>query len=176
MDNFGELESELHVVATDLASSDRFVFNAQSGVPVSSSVAASMALPVVFRPFRVAGREYVDGAISRSLSLDVACASGPDLVVASMVHSPHQARDGVFPHRGMLRIVTQAINTMARSRGLMEVELCRHEHPDVEVVLVESERRDLSLVNAFSPREAWEVIVGGYASGRRALRDAGLLT
>ncbi len=174
--DFSDLERELHVVTTDLASSNRVVFDATREAPVSKAVAASMCVPVVFRPFRVDGREYVDGSISRSLSLDVACAAGAELIIASMVHSPYQEEEDAFPHRGMIRIVNQAINTMARTRAYMELDLCRHQHPDVRVVLVEPVRKDPGMVNAFSPHEAWNVIVTGYAAARRSLREAGLLS
>ncbi len=173
--SFTDLEPELHVITTDLASSSRVVFDRDEDVLVSQAVAASMSLPVLFCPFRVNGREYFDGSISRSLSLDVACSAGADLIIASMVHAPFQGEEDSFPHRGMVRIVTQAINTMARSRALMEIDLCRHEHPGVRVVLVEPTRKDPGMVNAFSPHEAWNVIVTGYAAARKSLRSAGLL-
>jgi NTE family protein len=173
---FDAMPKALHVVATDLASSARVVFSDPSEVLVSRAVAASMCLPVVFRPYHIGGREYYDGSISRSLSLDVACRAGAERVIASMVHAPYQDEAGGFPHRGMMRIVGQALNAMARGRAYMEIELCRQAHPEVEILLVEPPRRDAGLVNAFNPRAAWEVIVSGYAAARRALRLAGLLS
>lgn len=180
VNRFSALPKELHIIATDLASSERVVFHGASErwskIPVSRAVAASMCLPVVFRPYRLEGREYLDGSISRSLSLDVACAAGVDLIVASMVHAPFRDEEEGFARRGMLHIASQAINTMARNRALMELELCRHEHPEIPVVLVEPTRRGPRFVNAFSPHEAWDVIVTGYASARRALREADLIS
>ncbi len=176
VNHFDSMSKALHVIATDLASSERVVFSAPSTVTVSRAVAASMCLPVVFRPYHIEGREYYDGSISRSLSLDVACRAGAERVIASMVHAPYEDEAGEFPHRGMMRIVGQALNAMARGRAYMEIELCRQAHPDVEILLVEPGRRDAGLVNAFNPRAAWEVIVSGYAAARRTLRSAGLVT
>lgn len=172
--SFEELPRDLHVVTTDLASSERRVFERGTAVPVSEAVAASMALPVVFRPRTIMGRDYMDGSISRTFSLDVACEAGADLIIASMVHSPFRRPDG-FPYRGFLRIAQQAMNTMARDRGLLEIELVRERHPEVSVVLVEPAHGNPGLVNAFNGRVAWEQIVSGYAAGRRALRGGGLL-
>ena len=172
--SFETLRRDLHVVTTDLALSERKVFSRGSGVTVSDAVAASMALPVVFRPRSLGGRDYMDGSVSRTFSLDVACDAGANLIITSMVHSPFRRPAG-FPHRGVLRIAQQAMNTMARDRGLLEIELVRQSHPEVRIVLVEPAQGNPGIVNAFNGRVAWEQIVSGYAAGRRALREAGLL-
>src|ERR671936_2593084 len=62
-DDFRLLENELYLVATDLDTCERVVFGAQDwdDVPISTAVRASTALPMVYRPVRVRGRELVDG-------------------------------------------------------------------------------------------------------------------
>jgi NTE family protein len=63
--DFRELACELYLAATDLDTCERVVFGSEGfdDVPISRAVSASSALPMVYRPVKIAGREYVDGGI-----------------------------------------------------------------------------------------------------------------
>ena len=66
-DEFGELGSELYLTATDLDTCERIVFGADGfdDVPISTAVRASGALPMVYAPVEVKGRELIDGGSCR---------------------------------------------------------------------------------------------------------------
>jgi NTE family protein len=82
-DDFRLLENELYLVATDLDTCERIVFGAEEwdDVPISSAVRASTALPMVYKPHEVKGRELVDGGIVSTTNIDVAVEAGAKFVV-----------------------------------------------------------------------------------------------
>ena len=65
--DFTQLRQQLHVIATDLDSGKRAVFGTDSNqdVPISLAIAASTAVPLLYRPVRIADHDYVDGSIDR---------------------------------------------------------------------------------------------------------------
>jgi len=87
-----KFDGRLRVVAVDRQSGKRVVFGAP-GAPyasVAQALTASCALPLVFAPAYIGGREYVDGAIWSPTNADVA-PLGRDarvLILAPMA-SPH---------------------------------------------------------------------------------------
>src|SRR5579862_205182 len=62
-DDFRLLQNELYLAATDLDTCERIVLGAQDwdDVPISKAVAASSALPMIYKPVRIKDRELVDG-------------------------------------------------------------------------------------------------------------------
>jgi predicted acylesterase/phospholipase RssA len=77
-DDFRELDPELHIVACAVDSDERVVFSRfhNAHVPISRAAAASSALPVLFRPIRIDGVDYIDGGIKGNASIDVAVEQG----------------------------------------------------------------------------------------------------
>ena len=82
-DEFAELRRELYLTATDLDTCERIVFGAEGydDVPISTAVRASGALPMVYAPVEVKGRELIDGGIVSTTNLDIAVEAGAKLVV-----------------------------------------------------------------------------------------------
>jgi hypothetical protein len=84
-------------------------------VSFSDSVAASMALPPIFRPYRIDKGShpgyYFDGEIRDTLSTGVAKDVGADLIISSYTHTPYNYSKafGSLIHYGIPAIVTQAI-------------------------------------------------------------------
>jgi len=67
-------DGRLRVVAVDASTGDRVVFGAP-GAPeadVADAVAASCAVPGLFRPVRIGSRDYVDGGVWSPANLDIA--------------------------------------------------------------------------------------------------------
>ena len=90
-------DGRLRVVAVDRVAGRRVVFGSP-GAPeatIEQAVSASCALPLVFPPALIGGREYVDGAIWSPTNADVAPASrdAQVLIVAPMagIHGPFNA-------------------------------------------------------------------------------------
>jgi NTE family protein len=61
-------------------------FDAKSGVPLVSAVAASCAIPGVFPPVAIDGRRYIDGGVRSGTCADLA--AGYDLVVLVALTQP----------------------------------------------------------------------------------------
>src|SRR3984885_9406399 len=81
--DFRLLQNELYLAATDLDTCERIVFGAQDwdDVPISRAVAASSALPMIFKPVRIKDREMVDGGIVSTTNLDIAVEAGAKFIV-----------------------------------------------------------------------------------------------
>ena len=84
----------LYIVATDLDTADRVVFgpDERHDVKISQAVQASAALPFVYKPVRLKGIDYVDGAVKRTTNMDLAVKKGAELVVCYNPFRPYSNR------------------------------------------------------------------------------------
>jgi len=82
-DDFRQLDRELYIAATDLDSCERVVLGGRDwdDVPISSAVQASTALPMVYRPVELKGRELIDGGIVSTTNLDIAVEAGAKFII-----------------------------------------------------------------------------------------------
>jgi NTE family protein len=94
----------LWIVATDAASGRRVVFGREDAPPadLSAAVAASCAVPGIYRPVRIGERMYVDGGAWSPSNLDCVARAELDLVVCLNPLSATPA-DLVRAGRGALR-------------------------------------------------------------------------
>ncbi len=95
-------------VATDLTSGRRVVFGRHGSPPANldEAVAASCAVPAVYRPVRIDGKLYVDGGAWSVSNLDSVAQQDLDLVIClnPMSSWPHElARAGRGAIRGQMR-------------------------------------------------------------------------
>jgi len=82
-----KLGRKFAVVATDLHSGEMVVFRTgNTGV----AVRASSAVPYIFKPVRINGRDYVDGGLTRPVPVSVARSLGADFVIAVDISSNPQ--------------------------------------------------------------------------------------
>ena len=155
-DDFRKLASELYITATDLDTCERIVFGGEGfdTVPISTAVRASGALPMVYAPVQLGGRELVDGGIVSTTNLDIAVEAGAKLVIVINPIVPYvndfseQVRTlrGRRPRRvsdmGFPQIGYQAFKLVAHQR-LHEMALRWEErYPGVDIVLIEPEATD----------------------------------
>jgi NTE family protein len=155
-DEFGELRRELYLTATDLDTCERIVFGAEGfeDVPISTAVRASGALPMVYAPVEVKGRELIDGGIVSTTNLDIAVTAGAKLVVVINPLVPFvndfatqvQTLRGTRPRRvsdmGFAQIGYQTFKLLAHQR-LHEMALrWEQRYPGVDIVLIEPEPAD----------------------------------
>lgn len=84
----------LYIITTDLDTADRVVFgpDEKNDVTISEAVQASSALPMIFKPARLKGVDYVDGAVKRTTNMDVAIRKGADLVICYNPFRPYSNR------------------------------------------------------------------------------------
>jgi predicted acylesterase/phospholipase RssA len=155
-DDFRELNSELFITATDLDTCERIVFGREDldDVPISMAVRASGALPMVYAPVRLRGRELVDGGIVSTTNLDIAVEAGAKLVVVINPIVPFvndfsedvRTLRGRRPRRvsdmGFPQIGYQAFKLLAHQRLHEMATRWEERYPGVDIVLLEPEPTD----------------------------------
>lgn len=105
----------LGIVATDLNSGRAVLF--QRG-DTGTAVRASSAVPAVFVPVKISGREYVDGGLVSPVPVRFARQMGAELVIAVDISSPPEAN----PSDGTLQILLQTFAIMGKSINQYELK------------------------------------------------------
>ena len=120
-------------------------------VPISQAVQASTALPGLYRPVRIEGRDYVDGGVKKTAHANLAIQHGADLVICinPLVPILNEAVKGPLrgplSDKGVTWVLDQALRIMLHGRMQYGMERYRAEHPEVDVLLVEPARHDLRM-------------------------------
>lgn len=154
--DFRLLERELYIAATDLDTCERVILGEGdwADVPISTAVAASTALPMVYRPVDLRGRQLVDGGIRSTTNLDVAVERGATfiLVVNPLVPYVNDFQNRiptVFGSRvrrvsdmGFAQIGYQAFRLAAHVRLHEAVKHWREKYPGVDIILIEPQPDD----------------------------------
>jgi NTE family protein len=154
--DFRELDADLRLTATDLDTCERIVFGQGewADVPISRAVAASGALPIVYEPYELRGRQLMDGGIISTTNVDVAVEAGAKFIVVVNPLVPYvndfQKRiPTVFGSRvrrvsdmGMTAIGNQAFRLLAHARLHLAIETWKKRFPDVDIILIEPELDD----------------------------------
>jgi NTE family protein len=90
---FSDTQIPLHIVATDLMNGERVVLSEGQLV---DAVRATIAIPYIWRPWKIDGRWLLDGCMSDPLPVDVAMREGANVILAMGFESPYpkQIRSG----------------------------------------------------------------------------------
>ncbi|AKJ28725.1 esterase [Caldimonas brevitalea] len=109
-----QMRLPLGIVATDLGNGQPVLFQrGDAGV----AVRASSAVPAVFQPVRIAGREYVDGGLVSPVPVRFARQMGADFVVAVDISSPPEGN----ALGDAMRMLLQTFAIMGRSINQFEL-------------------------------------------------------
>jgi predicted acylesterase/phospholipase RssA len=141
--HFDRLVKELYIVATELDNGHRVVFCADTpDVPISEAMAASSAVPILYKPVRIGDKEFIDGGMRGNASLDIAIEHGAKLVVCinSLVpyDSHEQQQNGRFISRqGLEAVSAQATRVMLHSGLKYQIKQLQRRHPDIDIILIE---------------------------------------
>jgi len=109
-----DLAMPLGIVATDLHSGTGVLF--QKG-DIATAVRASSAVPAMFDPVRIGGREYVDGGLVSPVPVRYARQMGADVVLAVDISSNPESNQTT----GILQVLLQTFSIMGK--GIKEYEL-----------------------------------------------------
>ena len=179
-DSFQALPRELFLVGVDLDSGEAVAFGdaANRHVPVSRAVQASAAMPGLYRPVRIGGRDFVDGGVKKTAHINLAIRHGADLVVCinPIVPLQNDVIEGHFgthlSEKGVTWVLDQALRIMLHGRMEYGLERYRAEHPGVDVVVVQPTRDDLRMFRYNIMRYSARRVVAeyGYRSAREAFR------
>jgi predicted acylesterase/phospholipase RssA len=152
-DSFQAFARQLLVVAVDLDSGEAVAFGQPpfADVPVSKAVQASTALPGLYRPVRIGGRDYVDGGVKKTAHINLAIQAGADLVICINPIVPYLNDTangplrGHLSNRGVTWVLDQVMRIMLHGRMQYGIERYRREHPEVDVLLIEPTRDDVRM-------------------------------
>jgi predicted acylesterase/phospholipase RssA len=154
--DFRMLETELYLTATDLDTCERVVFGATGwdDVPIARAVSASTALPMVYRPVDIKGRQFVDGGIRSTTNIDIAVERGARFIVVVNPLVPYvndfQKRiPTIFGSRvrrvsdmGYPQVGYQAFKLLAHARLHEHVKRWSERYPGVDIILIEPDPND----------------------------------
>lgn len=110
-----EMPMPLGIVATDLGSGQGVLFRRGS---TGTAVRASSAVPSVFQPVTIAGRDYVDGGLVSPVPVGFARQMGADLVIAVDISSPPEGQ----ATGDSLQILLQTFAIMSKSINRFELK------------------------------------------------------
>jgi predicted acylesterase/phospholipase RssA len=137
--DFRRIVPEIYMCATQLNGPRKVVFGPRDSavdgeynryiayfndVPISEALAASISVPVLFRPYRIRNRrsgeiiEYTDGEVRETLSLHVARDTDVDLAIVSNTWMPYSytKRVGTISDRGVLAVLHQSLSQIIEQK------------------------------------------------------------
>jgi predicted acylesterase/phospholipase RssA len=156
IDDFRLLDKELYLTATDLDTCERIVFGEEgwNDVPISKAIQCSTALPIVYKPVDLKGRQMVDGGIRSTTNVDIAVEKGAKFIIVvnplvPFVNDFEKTIPTVFGTRvrrvsdmGLPAIANQTFRLIAHARLHEAVARWEEKYPGVDIVLVEPEPND----------------------------------
>ena len=156
VDDFRMLDPELYLTATDLDTCERIVFGEEgwNDVPISKAIQCSTALPIVYKPVELKGRQLIDGGIRSTTNVDIAVEKGAKFIVVvnplvPYVNDFQKTIPTVFGTRvrrvsdmGLPAIANQTFRLIAHARLHQAVEQWQERYPGVDIILVEPEAND----------------------------------
>src|SRR5438270_12421850 len=154
--DFRLLQNELYLTATDLDTCERIVFGAEGwdDVPIARAAAASTALPMVYRPVEVKGRQLVDGGLRSTTNVDLAVEHGAKFVVVvnplvpyvndfqKLIPTVLGSRVRRVADMGFPQIGYQAFKLLAHQRLHEAVAQWERRYPGVDIILIEPDPND----------------------------------
>jgi predicted acylesterase/phospholipase RssA len=119
------------IVAYDIKAGARAAFGTRGAAEVSigDAVAASSAVPLVFRPYPIGDTLFVDGGVSSGTHADLVLGHGKPLDLV-LVLAPMAAET----HRQRARFHEKLFDKVGARSLKQEVELIRSSWPDTEIV------------------------------------------
>ncbi len=154
--DFRVIDPELYLTATDLDTCERIVFGEEGwrDVPISKAVECSTALPIVYKPVDLKGRQLVDGGIRSTTNVDIAVEAGAKFIVVVNPLVPYindfeKSIPTMFGTRvrrvsdmGLPAIGNQTFRLIAHARLHQAVAQWQERYPGVDIVLLEPDETD----------------------------------
>jgi predicted acylesterase/phospholipase RssA len=151
--DFRRLTKALRIVAVDLDSGETTAFGCPKSddVPISNAVAASCAIPGLYRPVRIKGLDYIDGGVRKTAHISLALRErcGLTICVNPLVpvrFHPNDANGhgaGSMRRRGLPTILDQVFRVTLHSRLKYGLGRYRREAPEADVIVFEPKPEDL---------------------------------
>jgi predicted acylesterase/phospholipase RssA len=178
--DFRLLDRELYLTATDLDTCERVILGGADwdDVPISKAVQASTALPMIYKPVELKGRELVDGGIRSTTNVDIAVERGAKFVVVvnplvpyvndfqAVIPTLSGSRIRRVSDMGFPQIGYQTFKLLAHQRLHEAVSHWREKYPGVDIVLIEPDPNDelMFSTNVMSYTKRIEIARHGFES------------
>ncbi|HZR47075.1 MAG TPA: patatin-like phospholipase family protein [Candidatus Manganitrophaceae bacterium] len=185
--DFRKLKRELYIPAVDVDMARYDVFGEKefSDVSISQAVIASAAMPILFQPVRINGKDYIDGGVGRVAYMDIAMNHGADLIwvvnpVQYIVNDRKRVRlsslaeEGIsIKEKGLYSIYDQAMRINTATRIYLALKRYVFEHPGKHFILTQPKPSEATMFahHAISYRSRVEVLRYGYCSTMEALKE-----
>ena len=148
---YEQRKNKLYIIATNLNTAQREIFGYghNDHVPISKAMEASIALPLFYKPVKIDDIDYVDGAVVKTTSIDLAIQKGADLIICYNPFRPFNHE--IFCERceegqthldiaedGIYAVFNQVIRTLLHSRLMHGINSYRN-NPDFkgDVIVIE---------------------------------------
>ncbi len=177
----------LYIVSMNLDNAQRAIFGHDEihSVPISKAMQTSIALPLFYKPVTIDDVDYVDGAMIKTTSLDLAILKGADLIICYNPFRPFNydayfkqdegrqkririAEDGIYA------VLNQVVRTLLHTRLMNGVKLWE-KNPDFkgDIILVEPSEYDAKFfdMNPFAFWERRKAAKRGYEYVKGSIRD-----
>jgi len=155
-DDFRLLERELYLTATEIDTTERIILGEGewADVPISKAVECSTALPMIYKPVELKGRQMVDGGIRSTTNVDIAVERGAKFIVVvnpivpfvndfeTTIPTMLGTRVRRVSDMGMPAIANQTFRIMSHARLHQAVEQWQERYPGVDIILIEPEPND----------------------------------
>ncbi|MBI3609092.1 MAG: patatin-like phospholipase family protein [Nitrospirae bacterium] len=184
--DFRKLKRELYIPAVDVDSGRYDVFGEGefADVPISKAVTASSAVPIVFQPVQIKGRDYIDGGVGRVAYMDIAINHGASLqfVINPIVQIINDKTKVCLPtlygacgsikDKGMSYIFDQGNRISTATRIYLGLKRYQAEHPDKDFLLIQPDPSDalMFLYNVINLAARLEILNYGYVSTVNTLK------
>jgi predicted acylesterase/phospholipase RssA len=180
--DFRELRRKLYVVAVDLDNGEavRFGDHDWDDVPISRAVQASAALPGLYPPVPIRNRQFVDGALRRTMHASIALEEGVDLLIGINPLVPFDAsiaraqgkRPESLVEGGLPVVLSQTFRTLLQSRVQVGMAKYAHQYRDVDQLLLEPNPDDAEMffTSVFSYKSRRRVCNHAYRATMADLR------
>ncbi|OGQ32395.1 MAG: hypothetical protein A3I75_04405 [Deltaproteobacteria bacterium RIFCSPLOWO2_02_FULL_50_16] len=153
-------EKSLYITACNIETSERVVFghDEKNDITISQAVQASTALPLFYKPARIKGVDYVDGAVRNTANIDLAIEKGADLIICYNPFRPfnnkimieylkeenkYVTRNNRLSESGVFMILNQVFRTLLHTRLRHAVTYYEHnKNFKGDIILIEPKEDD----------------------------------
>ena len=158
------------IVATAYGSGRRVVFGRDRSADLASAVAASCAIPGVFGPVTIGGREYVDGGVASPTNADLAGLAAVDIVICLNPLGRRPLGRNLRPAAPFEALVRESASRQ------VDKELAGLEKLGIEVFRFEPGRDELAVtgLDPMDPESCVEISSRAADHARRRVRELAL--
>lgn len=187
--DFRKLRKELYIPAVDVDMGRYDVFGEEGfdDIAISQAVIASAAMPILFQPVHIRGKDYIDGGVGRVAYMDIAMNHGAEMMWVinpvqyivndrNRVRLPSLSADGKavgIKEKGLSYIYDQAMRINTSTRMYLAMKRYIFEHPTKQFILTQPKPSEAFLFahNAISYNNRIQILRYGYHSTMQALKE-----